>query len=131
MDERAVEEMVALIGEPGEIERSLAQSERDERFISRNRARLIRKHPDQWVAVSQGKLVAVARNQQELLRIVDERNVPRGQIVVAFLATRSMPMILAQGCHTLSFFILCLPPICQRGRMKARERSGLFPQHFS
>ena len=62
--------------------------------MSEDRAGLIEKYPDMWVAVGLHGLLAVGDSEDEVHRALDERGIPRSDVVVEFLDTDPPVLIL-------------------------------------
>jgi hypothetical protein len=85
------------LGELGKPATVLDDLQRYREAVSRvasRRARLTRQHPERWVAVRSGDVVAVARTLEELLRQVDERGIPRRDVITQFLSRERHIMVL-------------------------------------
>ncbi|MCH8109490.1 MAG: hypothetical protein IIB15_05110 [Chloroflexi bacterium] len=55
---------------------------------------LLEKHPDKWVALANGEVVAVADSLEAVLEELDQRGIQRANAVVEFLDTHPRNMIL-------------------------------------
>lgn len=81
--------------DPREIAEQLRQFQVDVRFIQDHMAELLSKHPLQWVAVFEEKIVAVGGTLEEVVRRVEESGAPRGRIALKFLDPDPKPLVLA------------------------------------
>ena len=76
-----------LIGDPREIEESLLRFEKSAMYVESNYKRLLRRYPDTWIAVLDGKVRATAESAPALLRKIDELGMPRAETHRRFLDT--------------------------------------------
>ena len=58
------------------------------------RPELLERHPNKWVAMADGEVVVVADSMTDLLKVVDDRGIPRTGLVVEYLDTEPRNMIL-------------------------------------
>ena len=62
--------------------------------MSEEHAGLIKQHPDRWVAVGLGGLLAVGDSEDEVLETIDDKGIPRSDVVVEYLDTDPPVLIL-------------------------------------
>ena len=62
--------------------------------MSEQHTALIEQYPDQWVAVGLNGLLAVGESQDEVLQTLDDRGIPRSDVVVEYLDTDPPVLIL-------------------------------------
>ena len=55
---------------------------------------LVKKYPDQWIAITGREEPFVAESSKELIAILDEEGIDRNTAVMKFLRTRPRRMIL-------------------------------------
>ena len=55
---------------------------------------LTEQHPDQWAAMVPGGELFVAGTMDELLRVLDEKGLRHGNVVIEFLDSDPTPLIL-------------------------------------
>ena len=55
---------------------------------------LVKRYPDQWIAIADREEPFVARSSKELIAILDEEGIDRNAAVMKFLRTRPKRMIL-------------------------------------
>lgn len=79
---------------PRDTARSLRKFHRAARVLSDNQPGLIDQYPDQWVAVSDGAVVAHGDDLNRVLRQVDRAGIPRSDIIVRFLERTQRTLIL-------------------------------------
>jgi hypothetical protein len=76
------------------IAQQLEQYRQDALYFERHRADLLAQHPDRWVAVYGGVVVATDRSLPRLLKRLDAKGLPRGQVFIEYLATHEDVLIL-------------------------------------
>lgn len=79
---------------PRDMARSLRKFHRAERVLSDDHPRLIDQYSDQWVAVSDGAVIAHGTDLNKVLRQVDNKGVPRSDIIVRFIERTQRTLIL-------------------------------------
>ena len=79
---------------PEEAARSLHRFHRAESVLSGNQPRLIDAHPDQWVAVSDGSVVAHGNDLELVLQEIDGMGLARSDIIVRFIERTQRTLIL-------------------------------------
>lgn len=79
-------ELLELIGDPDEVARGLEEFSGFVRTFEANRDRLLREHPDMWVAVCRDGTL-VAETQAALLAELDRRSA-RGHACIEFMDTQ-------------------------------------------
>ena len=57
-------------------------------------AGLIEQYPDRWVAVGLDGLLTVGDTEDEVFKVIDEKGIPRSDVVVEFLDTDPPMLIL-------------------------------------
>ena len=62
--------------------------------MSKEHAGLIEQFPDRWVAVGLGGLIAVGDSEDEIFGVLNEKGIPRSDVVVEFLDTDPPVLIL-------------------------------------
>ena len=62
--------------------------------MSEEHAALIEQYPDRWVAVGLDGLLAVGESQDEVLQTIDDKGIPRSDVVVEYLDTNPPVLIL-------------------------------------
>lgn len=76
------------------ISQELEQYRQDALYVRDHRAELLAQHPDRWIAVYGGEVVATSRSLPQLLKRLDAKGLSRGQVVTEYLATREDVLIL-------------------------------------
>ena len=64
------------------------------RRFSSDRPRLIDRYQKQWVAVHNGKVKAQSGSLKALMKQVDEKNLPRGRLMVRFIDQDHQTLVL-------------------------------------
>jgi len=86
---------LAQMNEPPEaVARSLREYQRSARVLSSNQPRLIDEYPDQWVAVSDSKVIANGKDVQRVLQQVDRKGFKRSDILIRFIERTQRTLIL-------------------------------------
>ena len=86
--------VLSQLGRPAAVIDDLHRYREAVTRLASRRARLVRKHPERWVAVRGGDVVAVARTLEDLLRQVDEKGIARRDVIVQFLSRERHIMVL-------------------------------------
>jgi len=84
----------ALIGDPKALDRDLQRFRRSASLISQNQPRLVDTYGNMWVAFYEGEVQAAAKTLRSLLMEVDNRKLPRGQIIVRYMEEPPRTLIL-------------------------------------
>lgn len=79
---------------PESAVRSLHNFERSAHVLSNNQPRLIDEYPDQWVAVSEGAVVANGETLDAVLRQVDKKGLTRSDVIVRFIERTQRTLVL-------------------------------------
>lgn len=77
--------LAEIIGDPHEVDRELQQFRRDTLVLSERRANLLKRYPQRWIAIYQGKVRANAESLQQVLEKADALGLPREKLVVRFI----------------------------------------------
>ena len=70
---------------PETTARFLREFQRSARVLSRNQPRLVDEYPDQWIAVSDGTVVAHGDKLDKVLRQIDQKGIDRSDVIVRFI----------------------------------------------
>jgi len=60
----------------------------DSEYLEKNREKLLQQHPDQWIAVYKGKVQAADENAENLIKVIEGKQVSPNEAVISFLSTR-------------------------------------------
>lgn len=74
--------------------KDINQFKRDTLFVEKHRDELVSKHPNKWIAVYKRQVQGVDSDLTNLLKILDQKSLPRGQTVVEFLSTEKKLLII-------------------------------------
>ncbi len=86
---------LALMNErPETTARSLREFQRSARVLSSNQPRLVDEYPDQWIAVSDGTVVAHGDKLEKVLRQIDQKGIRRFEVIVRFIERTQRTLIL-------------------------------------
>lgn len=83
-----------LVGDPGEVDKSLREFRESAAVLSADSPRMIEKYPNQWVALYHGKVAASAATFDELISAVSRNHLPREDVLVRLIETRQRVLIL-------------------------------------
>lgn len=95
---RKVQEVLRLVGDPVQVDRSLQSFCKAASVLSSDHPRLIDKYPKQWVAVYNGEVKATATTFNALLAQVDRVHLPRDETIIRFIDRNQRTMILSITC---------------------------------
>ena len=95
LDKAAVVSALEDVDEsPRDVATSLQEFHDSALVLSRDHPRLIDAYPDQWVAVSQGTVLAHGPSLEQLLEKVDGAGVDRSEVIVRFIERTQRTVIL-------------------------------------
>ena len=80
--------------DPAQLWKGLQEFSESAQMLSETKNQLMETHPQQWVAVYQGKVVAQASTIDAVMTKVDSKNLPRDSVIVRFIDTEPRTMIL-------------------------------------
>ena len=80
--------------EAARVQAELERHRQDALWLDAHRDELLATHPERWVAVFEGRVVAIAEEFGELLEQIDARGVPRGCFVHEYLTAEDVDLIL-------------------------------------
>ena len=83
-----------LIGDPAQVAKELKSFRRTAKRLSSNRPRMIERYPRQWVGLYEGRVRAHGETQEEVLKQIDDKNLPRARTLVRFIDPDPKAMIL-------------------------------------
>ena len=86
------EEFLRLAGDPSVMAMEIGQAQRSGVVLSREHPRLIDEHPQKWIALHDGKVVAEADSIDMLLSQVDDES--RSHVIVRFIDRDDQILIL-------------------------------------
>ena len=90
-----VEEEIKALGiNPGKVLEEMRSFRRSATRLSTDRPRMIEQFPDQWVALYLGRVEAHAEEYDTVLRMIDEKGIPREHAIVRFIESEPSTMIL-------------------------------------
>ncbi len=87
------EEVLELIGDPREINRSLKVFQKSTRLVSDHYSKLVERYPDEWLAVYNGRVRAHGKSRKAVLEEVDAKGLPRAQTFLWLAKTEPQPLI--------------------------------------
>lgn len=66
----------------------------DALYFEQHRPDLLRRYPDRWIAVYNQAIVGTAKRLPHLLKTLDKRGLPRGQVFIEHLSPKEDLLIL-------------------------------------
>lgn len=79
---------------PEAISKSLKSFDRAARILSSKQPRLIDEYPEQWVAVTDSRVLAHGDSLEDVLRQVDAAGVSRADVIVRYIERKLRTLIL-------------------------------------
>lgn len=73
---------------------TLAQFEKDTRYLDGHRTEWLESYPDCWVIVYREELIGHSESLTELLKVADNKGIPREQVAREYLSSQPRAMIL-------------------------------------
>ena len=87
-------EILKLLGDPAEIDRSLSAFRESAQLLSSEHPRMIEKYPKQWIAIYDGEVRARASTFLGLMSAATKASLPREQLVVRYIDRNQRTMVL-------------------------------------
>lgn len=88
------DEILAILGDPAEIDRSLTSFRESAQLLSSEHPRMIEQYSKQWVALYEGKVRARAGTFLGLMSAADKESLPREHLVVRYIDRNQRTMVL-------------------------------------
>ena len=89
------DEVLRLLGTtPEAIGRELHEFADAAKVLSSNHPRLIDEHPDEWVAVYNGRVAAASKDFDQLMTQLHEKNIPPERAIVRFIDREEKTFLL-------------------------------------
>ncbi len=79
---------LASIGGKEELQRQFRQYSQSVDYIDRDRRRLLEDYDNHWVAVYNSKIVAHGKKYEDVVKIIERKRLPIGQVALKFLSSR-------------------------------------------
>jgi len=79
---------------PKQVRRELRAFSRSARLLSSHHPRLINEHPNEWVAVYDGKVQATAKSFNALIAKLNKQSVPPNESIIRYMDTSGQKLIL-------------------------------------
>ncbi len=89
-----LQQITNQMGGPRKIKEDFRRFSNSMKRLHDERTELTAQYPDQWIAIYDGEIQAVAVSFQALLQVMDEREIPRGESVVELMSTNPTVLIL-------------------------------------
>ena len=91
MNER---EVMELIGDPREIDKSLTAFRKSMDSLSSRYSKLLERYPQEWVAIHAGRVRAHGESMEAVLKEVEAKGLARGETLLWFMETEPSTLIL-------------------------------------
>ena len=88
------DEILAILGDPTEIDRSLTSFRESAQLLSSEHPRMIEKYSKQWVAIYGGEVRAQSSTFRGLIKAATDNDLPPERLVVRFIDRNRRTMIL-------------------------------------
>ena len=88
------DEILDILGDPAEIDRSLTAFSKSAQVLSAEHPRMIEKYPKQWVAIYEGEVRARGSTFLGLMSQADKEGLPRNELVVRYIDRNQRTMVL-------------------------------------
>jgi hypothetical protein len=79
---------------PKKLHRDLRAFSRTGEFFASNERRLLKKYPEQWVALYDGKVRASAKSLDEVISQLEQQDVPPNESLIWYMDTSGRKLIL-------------------------------------
>jgi hypothetical protein len=86
--------VLGQVGNPDDVAREIGSFRKAARALSSKHPRMIERYAKQWVAVYRGRVRAQGSTFKSVLEQVDQKNLPRQQVIVRFIDGDERTMIL-------------------------------------
>jgi Family of unknown function (DUF5678) len=93
---------------PKEIARDLRAFSRTGQFLSSNERRLLKKYPEQWVAIYNGKVRASAKSLDGVISKLEQLKLPPNESIIWYMDTSGRRVILRNDTLPLADQLLAL-----------------------
>lgn len=95
MDDKEKAEFIQKnLGNPKKIAEGLRRYRKSALVLSKQRPRMIKEHPQEWVALFDGEVRATDKSFNNLMGKIDSQGIPRGETLVRFIDRSERIMIL-------------------------------------
>ena len=88
------EEILEMVGDLSIMAAELQQFEEDAKFFNDSYVDLLKRYPDQWVAVHKSEVRATAPTQEEVLDMLSEQGLDSRHVFVGVVETEPKVFIL-------------------------------------
>ena len=86
--------VLAMLGDPKEVDRELRAFENDAKLMSSRHQHLISQYPNQWVGIFGGKVAATGRTLDSVIAELQSAGIPRGRAIVRYISKNPRKMFL-------------------------------------
>lgn len=77
-----------------QAQRELDRYRDDALYLEENRAELLRRYPERWIAIYNRQVVGAAKDPGRLIRQLDRKGIPPGDVVREYLTEKEDVLIL-------------------------------------
>jgi len=101
LSQKEIDELIEKMGGKEKILYDFARFKRDCEFIEYHHEELLKKYPNEWVAVYDVEVIDTDKDFLALLRRLKQKGAPTNKMVIRFMDTDPKPLILTlQGAAT-------------------------------
>lgn len=77
-----------------QVQRELERFTQDMLYVDQHRRELLERYPERWVAVYNQQVVGVAKDPKRLVRQLERKGIPSGQVFREYLTEQEDVLIL-------------------------------------
>ena len=88
------QEVIDLIGDPQEVDKSLTAFRKSARKLSSRQSKMMERYPQEWVAIHAGRVKARGASMDSVLKEIDEKGLARSETILRFIEIEPRTLIL-------------------------------------
>lgn len=77
-----------------QVQQELERYRRDAFYLEQHREELLRQYPEQWIAIYHEQVVGAAKDPRRLIRQLERKGIPPGEVFEEFLTNKDELLIL-------------------------------------
>lgn len=77
-----------------QVQQELERYRRDAFYLEQHREELLRQYPEQWIAIYHQQVVGAANDLRRLIRQLERKGIPPGEVFEEFLTNKDELLIL-------------------------------------
>ena len=86
--------LFAMLGNPADVVRELAEFEHSARLLSSEHAHMLEQYDGQWIGVYQGRVVASGKTMKDIMEQAREKHLPTQSMIVRRIEKNQRTLIL-------------------------------------